>query len=376
MTSEEKSSPSRRELNSLLGVLQSIFRWKRQIVRVCAAAGIGTAIIVLFLPNYYESKATFLALSPDQVNPDLLFNRASREPYYFGGQSDIDRVLTIAESNELIDYLVDSFKLYEHYDINPENKKAPVQVRKKFLSLYTVNKTKRDAIEIIVEDKDPELAAAIAATAMKKTDLIAQRILKENQVRIIDAINIDLQHQQEKIKQLSDTMYKLRQFYSIFNPVSQTELLSAGKSQAEANIQNLQAQIDAYNRRGGRYLDSIPQIEAKLKGYVEEERVFNGLLDKLNTGMSGFLAMEKQMQDLNRNISDQQAKRNQYESILESALPAILIVEEPQVAIVKSRPQRSFIVFAAVFITLVLAVVTVLLLESSRDVNWREIYHG
>ncbi|MDX1942357.1 MAG: Wzz/FepE/Etk N-terminal domain-containing protein, partial [Saprospiraceae bacterium] len=161
----------------LLGVVQTLWKWRRPILIVTLSAVIGTAIISLFLPNYFKATTIFLAASPDMAKPELLFGQGNLYRNEYGNANDVDRLLTIAESSELVVFLVDSFKLYDHYKIDRENPRAPFKVQEKFFSLYKIEKTKRDAIELSVEDKDRLLAPRIANAAREKIDALAQQLI-------------------------------------------------------------------------------------------------------------------------------------------------------------------------------------------------------
>ena len=84
----------------------------------------GSIIIVLLLPVYYQSSTIFLAASPDILTDRGLFGTATRDPQQFGNNNDNDRFLTIAESDELASYLINKFDLYQHYDIDSSGSKS------------------------------------------------------------------------------------------------------------------------------------------------------------------------------------------------------------------------------------------------------------
>ena len=100
--------------DSLLDILKTLLAWRRPIIALTFAAGVLTAGISLLLHNYYRSTTIFLAGNPEQFRPEVLFGKGGASAAIYGGSHDIDRVLAIAESNELIDYLVDTFQLYDH----------------------------------------------------------------------------------------------------------------------------------------------------------------------------------------------------------------------------------------------------------------------
>ena len=61
----------------LLGILQSLWRWKLPIVYVTAAGALLAIFISLLLPEYYTSSTTFLTISPDQVSIDGVFGNTN-----------------------------------------------------------------------------------------------------------------------------------------------------------------------------------------------------------------------------------------------------------------------------------------------------------
>ena len=78
--------------NNLLDVIKTLFRWQREILTVCLIALVGSVVISLLLPVYYEAKTAFLAASPDQAKPEMLYGKVSFEPQYYGNENDIDQI--------------------------------------------------------------------------------------------------------------------------------------------------------------------------------------------------------------------------------------------------------------------------------------------
>ncbi|MBT8218774.1 MAG: hypothetical protein KJP00_03065, partial [Bacteroidia bacterium] len=162
----------------LLGVLQVLYRWRKPILFTTMAAALLSIVIALILPKYYQSATTFYAASPDLNKPDIVFGDINTNFDYYGSDADIDRILTIAQSNELVDYMVDSFRLYEAYDIDPDNSKAPHYVELNFQKLYNVIRTPFDAILLEIEDKDPALSARMVEAARGKINEIATGLIR------------------------------------------------------------------------------------------------------------------------------------------------------------------------------------------------------
>ena len=273
---------------NLLGVIRTLFKWKKQIFYTCLIAGVGSIIIALLLPVYYKATTVFLAASPDQAKPELLFGQGMLKGEYYGNENDIDRVLTIASSNELINYLVDTFNLYEHYGINPDGPRASYWVKKNFFSLYEIKKTKRDAIQLTIEDKDPELSAQIANATREKINEFLQQIIKGSQLKQLNTYEADISAKERLISQLGDSLNLLRSRYGIFNVQSQTETLISQLDMAEANLVRNNARLeglkDIKNLSG--IADTIKLSQALLRGLQGEVDSLRGKVKRLNNGLA------------------------------------------------------------------------------------------
>ncbi|MEL6862808.1 MAG: hypothetical protein AAFP19_00245, partial [Bacteroidota bacterium] len=67
---------------NLLGVLSTIFRWKKPIIYICGIAAVGSVLISLLLSNYYESTTLFYAASPDLAKPPAVGDEIKEKDYY------------------------------------------------------------------------------------------------------------------------------------------------------------------------------------------------------------------------------------------------------------------------------------------------------
>lgn len=379
MAVTEKTTPSATNnapKTDIVDIIRTLFKWKKWILISCAVAAIGSATIALLLPEYYKSSTTFLAISPDQSTPELLFGDAGVVPELYGNANDIDRLLTIAESNELVDFLVDSFKLYEHYDIKPGSAKAKNSVRKTFRGLYDITKTKRDALSLSIEDKDPQLATMVAEAARRFINERGQKLIKQTQQRALNTFEINIKSKEAQLIVLSDTLQALRTRYGIFNTESQSESLTFRLASKESSLTNALAQITAYKAKGSRYRDSVSIYEVRAAALEQELTQLNTKLNTFNKGISAVNQYTKQYQQANISLSKDKEKLKTYKSTFDADIPALMIVEEASVPLIKSRPFRALIVVASVLIVLVFLLIGILLYEAFQDVDWKSVYEG
>ncbi len=361
--------------DNLLGVLQTLYIWRKQIFYTCLVAGIGTAIITLLLPNYYKASTTFLAASPDQAMPELMFGEGEKEADFYGNENDIDRILTIAESSELVDFLVDTFHLYEHYDINPNNPKAPYRVREAFYDLYEVTKTKRDAIELSVEDVDKALAAKIANAARDKIDAIVQQLMKEAHTKTIDAYRSSILQKQEQLLVISDSLNRLRSTYGVYNADLQIESIMSQLYGAQAMLVRDKGKLEVLEKSPGIKRDTLTYMQARVTGMEAEVKSLEEKVQNINDGMPKIAIFEKQYWDANTALGTTRTRLKQFESAFNSDIPSIILVEKAHEPIVKSRPHRTIIVAAAILAAFFFSIIGVLMIEAYRDIRWREVFH-
>jgi len=360
---------------SLLGVVQSLYKWRKHILIICGIAGLGTALITLFLPNYYQASTLFYAAHPDLAKPEILFNRGNQlRSFYYGGEEDVDRLLTIGESAELLDFLVDSFDLYDRYDINPDLTKAPIRVREELLSLYDIQRNKREAIDLRVEDRDPQVAAQMANAARIKINELAQQLIKSNQKSTLKAYRDNLQNKASNLEYLGDSLATVRAKYEIYNVQAQSELLTGQYSSARAKLAREASKLNALKDNRSIPRDTIAYMSATVNGLETQVDSLSSQMERFRNGMARILSLEKEYIEANQTLSEDRERTKQLQATFDSDISAIILVEEAEVPILKSRPHRSIIVIAAGAIAFIFSVLGVLLLEAYRTIKWQEVF--
>lgn len=362
--------------DNLLGVIGTLYRWRKPLIALCLLAATGTAGISLLLPNYYQAGTIFFAASPDQTKPELVFNRSmAMRMEYYGNSGDIDRLLTVAESSELVNFLVDSFDLYRHYKIDPKQQKASFLMQEHFFSLYKVKKTKRDAIELTVEDRDPELAAAIANAARNKIETIARRLIRDSQGKTIDAYESNIATKEAFLLRLGDSLAILRNRYGTYNVVAQTETLTEQLSESLAMFTRDSVRLRVLQANARVPRDTVYMLEAKVAGLRQEVNVLKGEISRLNSGISTIYNLEKQFAEANQILGEDRERLKQWKAANTSAAPAVLLIEAATPPVIKSRPKRSILVFAATLVALLFGVVGILLFDAYKNINWGEVFN-
>ncbi|MEM9819660.1 MAG: hypothetical protein AAF985_01255 [Bacteroidota bacterium] len=360
---------------SLLDVLKTLFRWKKTIIGICFLTGVLSIILCMMMDNYYQTATIFYAANHDLARPDPL-GTTGKEKNYYGTGEDLDRILTIAESNEVADYLINRFNLYQHYDIDSTAEKGPFWVKAILSKNYLVTKTKYEAVELSVEDTDPRLAADIANAAREQINTVAQRMIKQSQKQQIDAVKNNIKQKVVDINVLKDSLNQLRETYRIYNPATQSRDLPELRTKREARLANEQARLKKLLEYPQVNPDTIMFIKARISGLQNEVRLLDDQIDKFNDGFSDVELIYRIHQLLKDQLGIDQQRLQQLTSAYESNFTAIHLIEVAGVPIVKSRPKRSILVAGSVFLAFLFSAFGVLLFDTYRDVNWREIING
>lgn len=362
--------------DNLLSVIRMLWQGRKTVIWTTVATGIGAALISLFLPVYYKATTIFYAASPDLAMPERIFGMTNEAMEYYGEDEDIDRILTIATSSELKEYLIRTFNLYERYEIDTANVKAPYHVGLKLEKLYEVQKTKYDALELSVEDKDKQLATDMANAARKKIDEIAQRLIKSSQSEVIKTYETNISEKGKELAILNDSLENMRARYGVFNTETQSELLATLAATAEARLANASARLEGYRADGNAPRDSITVLRATIRGAEREVKTLQEKLSLFNQGMAQVDVLTALHIEASDQLSEDQERYKQVKTAYQSYFPTIHLVEEATVPVIKSRPKRMFLTLAATMAAFVLSSLGVLLLGTYRMVNWKDLVNG
>ncbi len=363
---------------NLLDVLRVLFKWKKPIIGIVLAVGVITAIAsLLFMDTYYKATTTFYAASPRLHSPSIIFGDEGTVLDFYGEGDDIDRLLQCSGSNELVDYMVKEFNLYETYDIDSTKKKAAYKVRQKFFNLYSVVKNERDAVELSIEDTDQERVAEMTNAARNKVDEIGKKLLFGSQAEILKSYEVQIEEKTKSLAEIADSLSVLRNKYKIFDAGMQRKFLGSKLPALKGNIAATKARLDNYKKTGGPR-DSIRVLGTRLFGYEEQLKALttdeSGL--DVSIGLSKIAKLNEEEAMIQENLAEDKDKFKRYKAAFEVPKSSMFVQDHAERPVVKSRPKRSIVCLGAMFAAFMFSVIGVLLIEYNRDVDWKEIINA
>ncbi len=188
-------------------ILSILLKWIKPILIFTVLAALLSAGISLLLPNYYESTVVFQPSNPGLLDRSMFKKEGSEKPVFmFGSKVDIDRVITLGNSSALLGYAIEQYKLFDHYEIDPQSKLAEFKVADKFQNNYNVAKNAQGSVSLSVIDKDPQKAADWANDLANKIDELNRNVIfskKEDQLKILKS---QLDNKKNEVAKLNDSL--------------------------------------------------------------------------------------------------------------------------------------------------------------------------
>jgi uncharacterized protein involved in exopolysaccharide biosynthesis len=354
---------------TLIDVVKLIYKRRKHIIIATSIVTILTIIIMLMMPDYYRATTMFYAASPDLSKPDPLGNTSVQKKYY-GDKKDIDRLLTIANSNSIKDYLINKYDLYKHYDIDSTSKYGKFKIRKKLSKLFEVKKNDKDAIELSMEDKDKELVAKMVNDARKKIKSDVHNLIKKIQQSEINKYNLEISDKNRKLKILYDSIQAIKTRFSIYDPETQSEALTEQLTMTKSKLSFLKSKLSAVVKDRYAKRDSINLLKANIAGNESKLHELDSLVKIFNKGSIMLSPLEKQKVQFIDQMTLDNEKLNQLDAIFNSDFKVLHIVEKAEVPLRKYRPKRSLYVIGAFLLSLFFSILIILILEEAKKIKW------
>lgn len=142
------------------------------LIGVIIAAMLGGLFYVVGKKKY-KAEADFIISNPLYADRNNLFRtRDTRFVDYFGGDDDIDRVLVIASSDTLRNYLTDKLNLWEAYKLDKSNPEDRLEMKEIFKDRFKMERTEYTTAKVYYTDTDPERAANVVNLAIEMSESI------------------------------------------------------------------------------------------------------------------------------------------------------------------------------------------------------------
>ncbi|WP_019949517.1 Wzz/FepE/Etk N-terminal domain-containing protein [Hymenobacter aerophilus] len=338
---------------SLLGLWPIINRWKKLVLAAVVLAAILSTAVALMLPNIYRSTAVFFPTNPESTDPDRLVDGGKLE---LGGRSeDLDRIITIGQSQPVAEQLIREFDLFKHYKAGaPGDDAAENAVLNEFSSNLKIVHNERDAIELTFEDRDKQLAARLANRLVQVIDSMNQQLTLENRRNVLGLYKQRFDFLRNEFEQSRQRLVQARRRYGIYGLEQQGRYMAREIITLESKLHQAEGSGNTAQAAGARRaLQALTGPGGS--NTINLERYVQG-----TDSMGLFVA---RLNDLQERLVKARGEYETADLTLQGKISSLYIVQKAYPATRKSKPVRWLIVAGSMLITLAVAVVLVTLLE-------------
>ena len=154
-------------------------------------------------------------------------------------------------------------------------------------------------------------------------------------------------------------------------------------ARTENKLINTKGLFDMYNELGSVNKDTLLNLRANILGLENELSNLTDVnspskftLNKFNNGLSKIEMLMQLHEQGRKRLGYDLERYNQLINAFQADVPSIVLIEDGQVPIIKSRPKRAFIVIGVTLAALLVSVIGILLIDNYSQINWKEELHA
>lgn len=322
-------------------------------------AALVSIVVALMLPNIFKSTAVFYPTNPQTTDPDRIVIDGGKLELS-GRTEDIDRVITIGNSQPLAEHIIDKFKLRQHYKIAPSDNPALDEqaALDEFSSNLNIEHSDRDAIELTFQDRDKQLAARVANTLVSVIDSFNQQLTLDNRRRVLGLYRTRYEFLKDEYNRARKDLLEGRRRYGIYGLEQQSRYLGMEIIKTESALRR----AEAAGRNG-----EAQELRRALYALTHTDggNVIN--LESYVNGTDSMTTIYARFNDLQSRLVGAKSAYETADLAIKGRISSLYVVQKAYPAAKKSQPIRWLIVVSSVVITFALSVVLITLLELYRS---------
>ena len=304
-------------------LMQLILRWKKHLIIVGLISLVGS--ILFSSPFFIKPKYKSFAL----IYPSNLIA--------YSTESSTEQMLQLTQSYDIRDKIINTFHLFEHYNIDTlKNKTFKSEVYKKYDENIIIKKTEYESMEITVYDTDPLIASQIADSIVHYFDLKARSLQIEKSHEVMVIALDQLKNKKNQLDSMENLLHEYSTKYGLLDYKSQSKEVTRA------------------------YMRGLTSNDAKV--IKESNRIMQGLMDK----GTEFNSINEHLWRLRGTYNDLKLiYENAYRDVYKE-LTYANVVTRPFPSDKKAYPVRWLIVLISVGSSLLLAFMILLIFDPKK----------
>lgn len=336
-----KRTSAQDDFNSL-NVLFFIYKWRKQLTIVAASAFIISCIVALTIQEKYKSTVILFPATTNSISKALLTESSTNKEdvLQFGEEEEAEQMLQILSSDEVRTRICEKYNLMAHYCIDPEDEYKRTKLYDNYFENISFKRTEYMSVKIEVMDQSPDTAALIANDIAALHDSTKTRIQRERAKEALRIVEREYFSKLDEIRLMEDSL-KVINSYGVFDYESQSEVTSE------------------------QYAIAISKGDQRAVKSLEEK------LQVIGKYGSAYVSLRDNMYMQRKQLNLLKSKYDEAKVDAEQVLSQKFIVSNAYPAEKKSYPVRWLIVVVSTMASLLIAVITILLVENIRQFKFR-----
>jgi uncharacterized protein involved in exopolysaccharide biosynthesis len=329
------------DFNSL-NVLFFVYKWRKQLALVGVSAFIISCIIALTIQEKYKSTVILFPATTNSISKALLTDNANskEDVLQFGEEEEAEQMLQILSSDEVRSRICEKYNLMFHYGIDPEDPYKRTKLYDEFLANINFKRTEYMSVKIEVMDYSPDTAAMMANDIAALHDSTKTRIQQERAKEALKIVEREYLDKVREMKSMEDSIRILNSL-GVFDYESQSEVTSE------------------------QYAIAIAKGDQRAIKSLEEK------LQVISKYGSAYVALRDNMYMQRTQLNLLKSKYDEAKVDAEQVLSHKFVVSNAYPAEKKSYPIRWLIVVVSTLSSLLVAVITILLVENIKQFRLR-----
>lgn len=343
--------------------------WKSKIKILIASilAGILTFIFTgpKFITPLYKANVIFFPTSNVNLSSSILTEPGTQGfgILEFGNDEDGEQLLQILKSDEMRNNVIMHFNLIDHYGFDTTQKVSMLGMRNLLNNNIEIKQTEFKAIEIIVFDSNPELAAEMANYIANYADDQKNEIQRVKSKKALEIVYQEYARQVKSMDSISAKLLQLRNI-GIYDYFAQTSDMNEALTLNTVRLEQEEAQLKVYEKFKDKLPDTlIIRSRARVEGYRAAINSLKPTMDQVRVNGGDYINC---VNDLEVERKKTMSLKSRYETAkmeFENGLPQKFVINAADVPEIPSTPRRGLSAGIVALSTLLFSILIVFLVD-------------
>lgn len=355
-------------------ILVTLVRWRKPLAIVVLLATVASSIFSssYFVAPKYKSTVIFFPTSSTSISRAILDENISdkQDLLAFGEEEQAEQMLQILNSDEIRSIVVAKYDLMKHYGIDRNSEYPQTQLIAEFEDNISFRQTEYLSIRIDVLDTDPKMAANIANDIAALVDSMKTKIQRERAYDALKIVEGEYNLKLARINQMEDSLKGLRE-KGIMDYANQSIIWTEEYAKSFSMYNNEVASLKVLEKYHDEGDSSIINTKARIMGAESRMRTLQPKLDALAKFGGANMSLSNQLNIERENLNTLKQQYDKLRVDVQQNLPHKFVVNRAEVAEKKSYPIRWLIVSIAAFCSFIIALITILIIERTKEISFR-----